>query len=316
MGRYLRPPILTQDTPSESWGCPGTMGRGSSGRQLSGLWRRTGFAERDSGQSEHQSHKDQQPAAQPEFRLLPQRGPGQLLQPGESPLVLLHLPIHLASLSSTSRTATSLPTPTQPDLSGRPRWQADDETPPEPRPLSLPVSPPSLHTPQLLDAGSSSEHPISQLPPEASGEIASPSGPSTASADPSSKGDSVSSLTEPQSLTLHLSPPHKASEDPIAQENPSSQLSTQPHPPESPQRPVPTKPNSDTTWTSQPLDSSSDPGSPENPRAQPSEVLQVEHTHLQPPKELGGPGRPASTWQEPATRSRPRVSELKKCFEA
>uniref|UniRef100_A0A8D0TU72 UDENN domain-containing protein n=1 Tax=Sus scrofa TaxID=9823 RepID=A0A8D0TU72_PIG len=203
-----------------------------------------------------------------------------------------------------------------PDLSGRPRWQADDETPPEPRPLSLPVSPPSLHTPQLLDAGSSSEHPISQLPPEASGEIASPSGPSTASADPSSKGDSVSSLTEPQSLTLHLSPPHKASEDPIAQENPSSQLSTQPHPPESPQRPVPTKPNSDTTWTSQPLDSSSDPGSPENPRAQPSEVLQVEHTHLQPPKELGGPGRPASTWQEPATRSRPRVSELKKCFEA
>uniref|UniRef100_A0A8D1NII2 DENN domain containing 1C n=1 Tax=Sus scrofa TaxID=9823 RepID=A0A8D1NII2_PIG len=203
-----------------------------------------------------------------------------------------------------------------PDLSGRPRWQADDETPPEPRPLSLPVSPPSLHTPQLLDAGTSSEHPISQLPPEASGEIASPSGPSTASADPSSKGDSVSSLTEPQSLTLHLSPPHKASEDPIAQENPSSQLSTQPHPPESPQRPVPTKPNSDTTWTSQPLDSSSDPGSPENPRAQPSEVLQVEHTHLQPPKELGGPGRPASTWQEPATRSRPRVSELKKCFEA
>ncbi|XP_047633295.1 DENN domain-containing protein 1C isoform X2 [Phacochoerus africanus] len=203
-----------------------------------------------------------------------------------------------------------------PDLSGRPRWQADDETPPEPRPLSLPVSPPSLHTPQLLDAGSSSEHPIFQLPPEASGEIASPSGPSTASADPSSKGDSVSSLTEPQSLTLHLSPPHKASEDSIAQENPRSQLSTQPHPPESPQLPVPTKPNSDTTWTSQHLDSSSDPGSPENPRAQPSEVLQVEHTHLQPPEELGGPRRPASTWQEPATRSRPRVSELKKCFEA
>lgn len=66
------------------------MGRGGSGQQFPGVWRRTGFAERDSGQSEHGSQQDEQPTAQSELGLLPQRGLGQLLQPGESLLVLPH----------------------------------------------------------------------------------------------------------------------------------------------------------------------------------------------------------------------------------
>eukprot|EP00069_Balaena_mysticetus_P010772 bmy_06912T0 len=209
-----------------------------------------------------------------------------------------------------------LPIPTQPDIPGRSRWQADDEKPPGPQPLSLSVGLPPLHTPQPSDATSSSKHPTSQLPSEASPEIISPSQSSTASADPSSKGDPSSSLTEPQPLCL--SPPHEATEDPTAQESPCSQLSTAPSPRESRQLLTPTKPNSDITWASQVLDSFSDPGSPESPRAQPSEVLLPERTHLQPHEEPGAPrppDPPASNWEELQARSRPRVAELKKCFE-
>ncbi|XP_036704447.1 DENN domain-containing protein 1C [Balaenoptera musculus] len=203
-----------------------------------------------------------------------------------------------------------------PDIPGRSRWQADDEKPPGPQPLSLSVGLPPLHTPQPSDATSSSKHPTSQLPSEASPEIISPSQSSTASADPSSKGDPSSSLTEPQ--PLRLSSPHEATEDPTAQESPCSQLSTAPSPRESPQLLTPTKPNSDITWASQVLDSFSDPGSPESPRAQPSEVLLPERTHLQPHEEPGAPRPPmppASNCEELQARSRPRVAELKKCFE-
>ncbi|XP_029072827.1 DENN domain-containing protein 1C isoform X1 [Monodon monoceros] len=203
-----------------------------------------------------------------------------------------------------------------PDIPGRWRWQADDEKPPGPQPLSLSVGLPPLHTPQPSDATSTSKHPTSQLPSEASQEIISPSQSSTASADPSSKGDPSSSLTEPQ--PLRLSPPHEATQDPTAQESPCSQLSTAPSPRESPPLLTPTKPNSDITWTSQVLDSFSDPGSPENPRAQPSEVLLPELTHLQPHEEPGAPRSPdppARNWRGLQARSRPRVAELKKCFE-
>ncbi|XP_032483900.1 DENN domain-containing protein 1C isoform X1 [Phocoena sinus] len=203
-----------------------------------------------------------------------------------------------------------------PDIPGRWRWQADDEKPPGPQPLSLSVGLPPLHTPQPSDATSTSKHPTSQLPSEASPEIISPSQSSTASADPSSKGDPSSSLTEPQ--PLRLSPPHEATQDPTAQESPCSQLSTAPSPRESPPLLTPTKPNSDITWTSQVLDSFSDPGSPENPRTQPSEVLLPEHTHLQPHEEPGAPRSPdppARNWRGLQARSRPRVAELKKCFE-
>ncbi|XP_014651517.1 PREDICTED: DENN domain-containing protein 1C [Ceratotherium simum simum] len=208
-----------------------------------------------------------------------------------------------------------------PDIPEGPRWQSDDEKPPEPepQPLSLPIRLPSLQTLQPSDTTSSSENPTSQPPSEGSQEIISPG--STASPDPSSQGDPESSLTEPHPLILDLSPSHKAAEDPIAQESPCSQLSTappQPSPPESPQLLVPTKPNLDVTWTSQPLHSSSDPGSLENPRAQSSKVLLAEHGHLQPPKELEAPtpsAAPISSSQEPQARSRPRVAELKKCFE-
>uniref|UniRef100_A0A452SCH9 DENN domain containing 1C n=1 Tax=Ursus americanus TaxID=9643 RepID=A0A452SCH9_URSAM len=209
-----------------------------------------------------------------------------------------------------------LPTPTQPDIPGRSRWQPDDEKPPEPQPLSLPADLPSLQTLQPLDAMTSSEDPTSQPPLEASQETILPPQSSSASADPSSQGDPESHL-----LILHLSPSPTAAKDPRVQESPCTQLSTAPthsSPPESPQLLVFTKPNLDITWTSQPLDSSSDPGSTENPRSQPSEVPLAEHAHLQLPEGPGAlrsPAAPANDWQEPQARSRPRVAELKKCFE-
>lgn len=207
-----------------------------------------------------------------------------------------------------------LPTPIQPDIPGTSRWRPDEEKPPEPQPLSLPADLPSLQTLQPLDAMTSSKDPISQPHLEAS-QISFSSQSSSASADPSSQGD-----PEPHRLILHLSPSPKAAKDPRAQESPCAQLSTAPthsSPLESPQLLVPTKPNLDITWTSQPLDSSSDPGSPENPRSQPSEVPQAEHAHLQLPEGPGALRSPAApaNWQEPQAWSRPRVAELKKCFE-
>uniref|UniRef100_A0A8C0L4H5 DENN domain containing 1C n=1 Tax=Canis lupus dingo TaxID=286419 RepID=A0A8C0L4H5_CANLU len=179
-----------------------------------------------------------------------------------------------------------------PDIPGGPRWQPEDEKPPEPQPLSLSADLPSLHTLQPLDSSS---------------------GP----VDTCSQGDPESHL-----LILHLSPSPKEVEDPRAQDSPCSQLSTAPtqsSPPESPQLLVPTKPNTDITRTSQPLDSSSDTGSPENPRSQPSEVLLAEPVHPQLPEGAPGalrsPAAPANDWQGPQARSGPRVAELKKCFE-
>lgn len=203
-----------------------------------------------------------------------------------------------------------------PDIPGTSRWQPDEEKPPEPQPLSLPADLPSLQTLQPLDATTSSKDPTSQPPLEASQEIIFSSQSSSASVDPSSPGD-----PEPHLLILHLSPSPKATKYPRAQESPCAQLSTAPtqsSPQEGSQLLVPTMPNSDITWTSQPLDSSSDPGSPENPRSQPSEVPQAEHTHCQLPEGPGAlrpPAAPANSWQDPQAWSRPRVAELKKCFE-
>ncbi|XP_039734446.1 DENN domain-containing protein 1C isoform X1 [Pteropus medius] len=208
-----------------------------------------------------------------------------------------------------------------PNIPGKPRWQPDEEDMPEPQPQSLPASLPSLQSPQPSETTSSSKNLTPQPPSEASQEITSPSQSSTASAEPSSRGAPESSLTEPCHQIQHLSLPHEAAGDPVAPESPCSQLSTapaQPSPLESPQLLAPTKPNLDTTWTPQTLDSSSDPGSAENTGAQPSEGLSTEHTHLQPLKGPGAPRSPATTannWQDPQARSRPRVAELKKCFE-
>ncbi|KAI4569491.1 hypothetical protein MJT46_006785 [Ovis ammon polii x Ovis aries] len=196
-----------------------------------------------------------------------------------------------------------------PDIPGRSSWQADDDKPPEPQPLSLLP----LHTPQPSDATSSGKHPTCQLPSEASPEIESPSQSLTASAGPSSKGDPGSSPTEPQPLCF--SPPHEATEDPTAQEEPCSQLLAAPSQPSPPESPRP-EPNLGVTWTSQALDSFSDLGSSENPGALPSEGLPA--VHLQPLEEPEAPrssASPASNWQEPQARSGPRVAELKKCFE-
>ncbi|XP_070649070.1 DENN domain-containing protein 1C isoform X2 [Bos indicus] len=196
-----------------------------------------------------------------------------------------------------------------PDIPGRSSWQADDDKPPEPQHLSLLP----LHTPQPLGATSSRKHPTCQLPSETGPEIESPSQSLTASADPSSKGDPGSSPTEPQ--PPHFSPPHEATEDPTAQEDPCSQLLAAPSQPSPPESPRP-EPNLGVTWTSQALDSVSDPGSSENPGASPSEGLLA--VHLQPleePEAPRSPAAPASNWQEPQARSGPRVAELKKCFE-
>ncbi|XP_045058355.2 DENN domain-containing protein 1C isoform X7 [Desmodus rotundus] len=204
-----------------------------------------------------------------------------------------------------------------PNLPERPRWQPDEEDTPEPQPQSLPAHLPSLQSPRPLDTTSSLDNLAPQPPSEASQEITSSTQSLTASADSSSREDLKPSLTEPPHQIPHLSPLYKAAGDPRAEENPCSQLHTaptQPIPPESPQPLVPTKHNSDITWTS-PLDSSSDPSTPENPRAQLSEDLRTEYSHLQPPKEPGATRSPDSNWQEPQARSRPRVSELKKCFE-
>ncbi|XP_010826533.1 PREDICTED: DENN domain-containing protein 1C isoform X1 [Bison bison bison] len=230
--------------------------------------------------------------------------------PLPGPAVLPHLSIQPASTCFIQRPATCpSPTPTQPDIPGRSSWQADDDKPPEPQHLSLLP----LHTPQPLDATSSGKHPTCQLPSETGPEIESPSQSLTASADPSSKGDPGSSPTEPQ--PPHFSPPHEATEDPTAQEDPCSQLLAAPSQPSPPESPRP-EPNLGVTWTSQALDSVSDPGSSENPGASPSEGLLA--VHLQPleePEAPRSPAAPANNWQEPQARSGPRVAELKKCFE-
>ncbi|XP_075854086.1 DENN domain-containing protein 1C isoform X1 [Microcebus murinus] len=200
-----------------------------------------------------------------------------------------------------------------------PGWQPE-EKPSEPQPSSLPVHLPSLQHAQPMDDTCASKNPDPQLPSEAEQEVTSSSQSWTASADPSSQGTPESSpFTEP--LILHLSPPPTAAEDSRAQESSCSTLPTaptQPNPPESPPLLPPTKPNLDTAWTSQPLHSSSGPSSPETPTTRPPKVLSARRAHLQSPEEQGAPDPPApptSSWQEPQARSRPRVSDLKKCFE-
>lgn len=165
-----------------------------------------------------------------------------------------------------------------------------------------------------MDAALTPKNLTSWLPSEASQEVISPS--SIASADPSSQRDPNLTLPEPQPLVLHLSPQHKLAEDPRAQESPCSLLSTTPSHPETPQLLAPTEPSLDTNWKT--LDSSSSSGSLENPNARSSEALLAKNAHFQSLEEWGAPEVPAvptSTWQEPQARSRPRVAELKKCFE-
>ncbi|KAF7475574.1 DENN domain-containing protein 1C [Marmota monax] len=206
-----------------------------------------------------------------------------------------------------------------PDLPGRTRWQPDEEKLPEPQPLSLPADLSSLQNTPSLEITCSSKNPNSQLLSSSSQEIISPSQLSTASTDTSSPGDPESSpLTEPS--TLRLSPLQKATEHPTAWEIPCTRLSeanTQPSPPQGPQLLAPMEPNFDTVRTSQSLESSPDPSFPKNPRTQPPKVL-LQHAHFQSPEEPGTPNTltsPTSDWQEPQARKRPRVADLKKCFE-
>ncbi|KAK2087178.1 hypothetical protein P7K49_033085 [Saguinus oedipus] len=199
-----------------------------------------------------------------------------------------------------------------------PRWQPDHKKLPEPQPLSLSADLLSLQNAPSLDATSSSKDPRSQLiRSESDQQVISPSQTSPASADPRFRGDpEPSPLIEP--LILPLTPSYKAAEDSRAQEDPTSWLSptpNQPSPPESPQILAPTKPSFDKAWTAQHLDPSADPSSVENSRAQPPKALLAEHAPLQPLEELGAPDSPTSNWQKPQPSSRPRVADLKKCFE-
>ncbi|XP_045404636.1 DENN domain-containing protein 1C isoform X2 [Lemur catta] len=208
-----------------------------------------------------------------------------------------------------------------PNIPGREGWQLDEEKPSEPQPPFQPVHLLSLQHAQPLDDTGASKNPNPQLPSEANQEVTSSSQSWTASADPSSQADPESSPST-ESLILHLSPPAKVAGDSRAQESSCSMLPTAPTQPKSPESPpllAPTKPSSDIAWTSQPLHSSSGPSSPETPMTQPPKVLLTRHAHLQPPKEQGAPDPPAaptSNWQEPQARSRPRVADLKKCFES
>lgn len=222
------------------------------------------------------------------------------------------------SLIRRSATCFLLPCPTQPDIPGRTRWRPDEETLPEPQPLSLPADLSSLHNTPSLEIARSSKNPNSQLPSGANQEIISPES-STAPTDTSSQGDpGCSPVTEPSGL--HLSPLQKAAEHPGARESPHTRLptaNTQPSPAKSPRLLAPVEPNCDTVRTPQFLESSLDPSVPENPRNQPPKVL-LEQAHLQSPEEPGAPNTltsPTSDWQEPQARKRPRVADLKKCFE-
>lgn len=259
--------------------------------------------------------------------MLSRRRPGQLLQPGESPHAPRHHPVlpqcpsSLPALShlKVSNLPSLHPRPTQPDIPGRARWQPDEEKLPEPQPLSLPADLSSLQNTQSLEITCSSKNPDSRLPSGANQEIISPSRLSAASTDTSRRGDAESSpLSEPS--TLHLSPLQKATEHPRPWDSPCTRLSTanaQPSPPKTPQLLAPVEPNFDTVSTSQSLDSSQDPSFPENPRTQPPKIL-LEHARFQSPKESGAPNTPStltSDWQEPQARRRPRVADLKKCFE-
>lgn len=141
-----------------------------------------------------------------------------------------------------------------------------------PQPLSMLP----LHTPQPSDA-TSSEAP--HLPTAFRGQprnrVSVPVFDSFCR--PQQQGDPGSSPTWPQPLCF--SPPHEATEDPTAQEEPCSQLLAAPSQPSPPESPRP-EPNLGVTWTSQALDSFSDLGSSENPGALPSEGLPA--VHLQP----------------------------------
>uniref|UniRef100_A0A8C2VMW0 DENN domain containing 1C n=1 Tax=Chinchilla lanigera TaxID=34839 RepID=A0A8C2VMW0_CHILA len=207
-----------------------------------------------------------------------------------------------------------------PNRPGRTSWQPEDETAPELQPLSLPADLPSLQISPPLDATSSPQNTSPQLSPEANQGAMLPSESSTATADLSTKGGPKSSPA-PEPVNLLAGPPHKVAEGPRAQHHPGSRLSavpTQPSPPESVQLPIPTKPTSDTTWTSHSLDSPPDPSSPENPGAQLPQVL-LQHVQFQLPEEQGAPDPPASptsSWREPPAGRRPRVADLKKCFES
>lgn len=163
----------------------------------------------------------------------------------------------------------------QPDIPGSPQWSQEDP----PGPLSLPAS---LHPEAMLSWG----HPISRSPPKGD------QGPTGLSQPPSAPADLESSVSESEPLTLHLSPPRT----------------------ESP--PLPEPPRNPQVDTSQTRPSPLDPGSPsKTPEAPLCETLLGGHTPTQISEAGRFPETPPNNGDQPQARSRPRVAELKKCFE-
>ncbi|XP_063084817.1 DENN domain-containing protein 1C isoform X3 [Cavia porcellus] len=187
---------------------------------------------------------------------------------------------------------------TQPHRPGRTSWQPEDQTELEPQPRSLPGDLSTLHNCQSLDATSYPQNPTAQTRPKAN---QVPSQFSATAADLSTEGNPEASPAIPPGIQHH----------------PGSGLSaepTQPSPPDSPQLLlVPPESTSDTTWTSPSLESSLDPSSPEDPGAQLPELL-LPHA-----EEQGIPDTSVSHTRggpEPQAARRPRVADLKKCFES
>lgn len=178
--------------------------------------------------------------------------------------------------------------------------------------LSLPAQLPCLPPAPAQDTAS---HP----PPKASPETTSSSTSPRPTKESHSCGVLGPPLAEPLSLTLHLSPSQKATEEPRLQERPCSPLNAElvqlPNHLGTPQLGVPIELSVADSWTPPPLDSSS----PENPKTRLiSGALPADQGDPKASEEQRTPRFQivaASGSREAEPSSRPRVAELKKCFE-
>lgn len=178
--------------------------------------------------------------------------------------------------------------------------------------LSLPAQLPCLPPTPAQDTAS---HP----PPKASPETTSSSTSPRPIQESHSCGVLGPPIAEPQPLILHLSPSQKAADEPRLQDRPHSPVDAElvqfPNHLGTPQLGVPIELSVADSWTPPPLDSSS----PENPETQLiSGALPADQDDPKASEEQKTPRFQivaASGSREAGPSSRPRVAELKKCFE-
>lgn len=210
---------------------------------------------------------------------------------------------HLGALASCS----SLP-----DIPASPGWSPENQDPPEMPPMSLPAQLPCLPPAPAQDTAS-------QPPPKANPETTSSSESPRPTQESHSCGVLGPPLAEPQSLILHLSPSQKGADEPRPQERPHSPIDTEllqlPSHLETPQLGVPIELSVADSWTPPPLDSSLQ----ENPKTPLiSGALPADQGDPKASEEQRTPRFQivaASGSREAGPSSRPRVAELKKCFE-